>query len=147
MAGLIMTVALFVGGLLGAGIVAAMKKSPFAFLFFILPAYAGYVMAFAYIQAGISNLVWNRTRLGPLHFQSTLRARGLARLYLTNALGIIPSLGLLTPWAVIRTLKYRVDNMRVRQEGDLADFHGSERTSVRAVGAEVGEFFDMDLSL
>ncbi len=147
MAGLIMTVAGFVAGLMGAVVISSMKKSPYAFLLFTLPVYAGYVMAFAYIQARIGNLVWNRTRLGPLQFQSTLRTRGLARLYLANALGIIASVGLLTPWAVIRTLKYRVDNMRVRQEGDLADFHGSETASVRAVGAEVGAFFDMDLSL
>lgn len=148
MAGLIMTGAGIVAGFLGTAVISSLNRSPYAFLLVSLPVYAGYVLAFAYIQASTSNLVWNRTRLGPLHFESTLRGRGLAKLYVTNALGIIASAGLLTPWAVIRTLKYRVDHMRVRNEGDLADFNGSPATAaVRATGAEVGEFFDMDLSL
>lgn len=78
------------------------------------------MLAFAYVQANIGNLVWNHTRLGPLRFRSTLSAGGMAKLYFTNALGILASLGLLTPWAVMRTLKYRVDNMRVLLEGELA---------------------------
>lgn len=147
MAGLIMVIAAFITGLLGAAVVSSMKKSPVAFIVMSLPVYAGYVLAYAYIQARISNLVWNQTRLGPLGFQSTLRGRGLARLYLTNALAIIASIGLLTPWAVIRTLQYRADNMKVLLEGDLARLHGDDATAVQATGAEVGEFFDMDLSL
>ncbi len=147
LAGLIMVGAGIVTGALGAAVFASLKKSIYAALLITLPIYIGYVLAFAYVQAGISNLVWNRTRLGPLSFESSLRGRGLAGLYVTNALAILASVGLLTPWAVIRTLKYRADHLRVRQEGNLADFHGSETTAVRAAGAEVGEFFDMDLSL
>lgn len=148
LAGLIMVGAVVVAGLAGAALFASLKKSPsYAVFLIVLPVYIGYVLTFAYVQAGISNLVWNRTRLGPLNFQSTLRGHGLARLYVTNAIAILASVGLLTPWAVIRTLKYRADHLRVRQEGDLGDFHGSETTAVRAAGAEVGEFFDMDLSL
>lgn len=124
-----------------------MKPSQFLFLLLSLPIYAGYVLAFAYVQARSGNLVWNHIRLGPLRFQSTLGARGLAKLYLTNALAIIGSLGLLTPWAVMRTLKYRADKIRVVVEGDLTGFRGGETTAVRAAGAEVGELFDVDLSL
>lgn len=85
------------------------------FLTYLSPiiVYAGYVLAFAYIRARSGNLVWNNTRLGPLRFQCTLRCRDLATLYVTNALGIVSSLGLLIPWAVIRTWKYRADKMRV----------------------------------
>ena len=116
-------------------------------LVFMLPVYAGYVLAYAYVQARTLNLVWGKTTLGPLRFRSTLRARSLAGLYLTNALAIIASLGLLTPWAVIRTLKYRADNMRVQLDGFLSTLRGSEHSAVQATGAELSEFFDMDLSL
>lgn len=112
-----------------------------------LAAYAGYVLGFAYIQANLANLVWNHARLGPLRFRSTLRARGLARLYFTNALAILGSLGLATPWAVIRTLKYRADNFRVALHGDLAEFEGRGAIGVAAAGAEIGEMFDLDISL
>jgi uncharacterized membrane protein YjgN (DUF898 family) len=122
-------------------------KSGFSPYLGAVPIYAGYVLAYAFVQSRSGNLVWNHTRLGPLSFQSMLRWWDLVRLYVTNALGIIVSLGLLIPWAVMRTLKYRVDNMRVTQEGELTEFQGSDRGEVAAVGAEAIDFFDVDLSL
>jgi uncharacterized membrane protein YjgN (DUF898 family) len=113
----------------------------------VAPIYAAYVLGYAFLKARSSNLVWNHTRLGPLRFQSTLRWVGLLKLYVTNALGIAVSLGLLIPWAVIRTLKYRADNMRVLHEGELTEFRGDDRSAVAAAGAETMDFFDMDLSL
>jgi uncharacterized membrane protein YjgN (DUF898 family) len=109
--------------------------------------YAGYVLGFAYIKANLANLVWNHVQLGPLRFRSTLRTRALARLYLTNAVAILGSLGLLIPWAVIRTLKYRADNFRVALHGDLGEFEAQAALGVAAAGAEVGEMFDLDVSL
>jgi len=134
-------------GIAGVAASASIKKSQFAFLLFSLPFYAGYVFAFAYVQAHRGNLVWNQTRLGPLRFHSTLRGGAMAWLYLTNAIAIVASVGLLTPWAVIRTLKYRTDHMRVLVEGELSYFHGGDTSAVQAAGAELGEFFDVDLSL
>lgn len=147
LAGLIMGVAALAVGLLGTAIFASIKSAEVAMVAFLLPVYAAYVLAFAFVQARSGNLVWNATRLGPLRFESTLKARGLAKLYLTNALAILATAGLLIPWAVIRTLKYRADNLRVRLEGKLGEFRGGDATAVRAAGAEVGEFFDLDLSL
>jgi len=109
--------------------------------------YAGYILAYAYIRSRSGNLVWNNTRLGPLRFQSTLRSRDLIRLYVTNALGIVASLGLLIPWAVVRTWKYRADNTRVFQKEALTQFQGSDGITVAALGAETLDLFDLDLSL
>ncbi len=145
--GLIMAAVLIITGIFSALLSAVITKSPYSVWIFSIPVYAGYVLAYAYVQAHSSNLVWNHTRLGPLRFKSTLRGRGMAKLYVTNALAIVASLGLLIPWAVMRTLKYRADNMRVLQEGDLAEFQGSDRRSVEAIGAETVDFFDMDISL
>jgi uncharacterized membrane protein YjgN (DUF898 family) len=47
----------------------------------------------------------------------------------------------------MRTVKYRADNMRVLQEGELGEFQGSDMSLVAAAGAETIEIFDMDLSL
>lgn len=146
-AGLIIVAASIATGLALAGVFRSMKASEYAFLLASLPGYAGYVLAFAYVQAHGTNLVWNHAALGPLRFKSTLTGRAMAKLYFTNALGILLSLGLLTPWAVMRTFKYRADNTRVFLEGELSAFHGADADAVRAAGAEVGEFFDVDLSL
>jgi uncharacterized membrane protein YjgN (DUF898 family) len=112
-----------------------------------IPMYAAYAVGYAYLQARNGNLVWNNIHIGPLHFRSTLRCRELLKLYIVNALGIIVSLGLLVPWAVIRTMKYRIDKMRVLMEGKLIEFRGSHRSAVTAIGAEAVDLFDVDLSL
>ena len=145
--GLIMTGILIVVGMLSFMLISSPKKTQLITWSIAVPTYAGYVLAYAYVQAHSSNLVWNHTRLGPLRFRSTLLGWGMTKLYVTNALAIIASLGMLTPWAVMRTLKYRADHMRVLQEGELTEFQGSDMSAVEAIGAETVDFFDMDLSL
>jgi len=127
-------------------LMSGLKSTIFPFVI-IVPIYAGYVLAYAFYQSRSGNLVWNHTALGPIRFRSALRSRDLLKLYVTNALGIVASLGLLIPWAVMRTMKYRADTMRVTLEGELTGFEGSDLTRVGALGAETMEIFDMDFSL
>lgn len=137
-----------VGGGLAATLIATLRLPPYvAGPLVLICVYAGYVLGYAYIKAASDNLLWNNTTLKPLRFVSTLRARDLAWLYLSNAIAIIASLALLTPWAVVRTFKYRAAHMQVLADGDLTAFTGSDASSVQAAGAEVSEVFDLDLSL
>lgn len=112
-----------------------------------LPVYAGYVIAYAFVKARSGNISWNNIRLGSLEFKSTLRTGDLIKLYISNAIGIIFSLGLLIPWAVIRTIRYRAEQMRVMHTGSLTQFRGSEKRSVAAAGAEAIDIFDLDIAL
>lgn len=146
-AGLVVSLVAIVAGFLTGFVFSSLKNTAVGVVLFMLPLYAGYVAAFAYSQARTTNLVWNNSTLGPLSFRSSLRGRDLALLYTVNALAIGASLGLLIPWAVIRTFKYRADHMNVVIDGSLTAFHGEEQSAVAATGGEVGEFFDMDLSL
>lgn len=145
-AGLIISAAGAVGGIAGVMIVKG-GLSTAAIVMIAAPFYAGYIFAFAYIKANITNLVWNNCPIGPIRFRSTLEAFGLAKLYIANAVAIIASLGMLTPWAVIRTFKYRARHIEVMAIGPLTDFRGSDTSAVQAAGAEVAEFFDLDLSV
>lgn len=118
----------------------------FTIPFFII-SYSGYIVAFAYIQTSITNTVWNKLNVGPIHFQCTLHSVEMAKLYLTNAIGIAASVGLLIPWSVIRTIKYRIEHTHVQTNGDLIEFRADPKKDVNAVGAELTDFFDMDLSI
>lgn len=113
----------------------------------LVPPYVGYVIVYAYIQARTGNLVWSNTQLGPLRFQSTLATRRLAELYLTNGLAILVSFGLLIPWAVVRSFRYRAQCLHGHMQGEWSGFGGGEASSAHAAGAEVGEMFDLDFSL
>lgn len=147
LAGLIMFGFLIATGLSAALLFTSFKKSQAAMYLGLVPLYSGYVLAYAFVQARSSNLVWNSTSLGPLRFQSTLIVPEMVKLYVTNAVAIVISAGLLIPWAVMRTLKYRADHMRVLQAGELTEFEGSAMSSVEAIGAETVDFFDVDISL
>lgn len=146
-AGLFIAAAGAISAFLASRLFSSLKAGEYSFVLVSLPIYFAYVLAYAYVQAKSANLVWNQSALGPLRFESTLRTGSLAGLYLTNALAIAASLGLLTPWAVIRTLRYRAENLHVWLDGSLREFRGGVQDSVAAAGAEVGEFFDVDLSL
>lgn len=109
--------------------------------------YALYFVAYVFQKVRITNLVWHGTRIGGLRFESTLSFRKLLWLYLGNSVAVIGTLGLLTPWAAMRTLKYRAACFNVYTTGNMLEFSGGDLSAVRATGAELGEFFDLDLAL
>jgi uncharacterized membrane protein YjgN (DUF898 family) len=145
--GLIIAGLAFVTGIFTMDISIVIENKTFTPFLFAIPVYAGYIFGFAYVQANLTNATWNKIRLGPVRFFCTLKSFDLAKLYLSNAVGIIVSAGLLIPWAVIRTYRYRVDHTQVLNVDELTKFRGSETDRVQAAGAELSEFFDMDLSL
>jgi uncharacterized membrane protein YjgN (DUF898 family) len=109
--------------------------------------YFGWVVGYAYVEAHRTNLVWRATELGPIRFQAWLTARELLKLYLTNAVVMIASLGLLTPWAVVRTMRYRASRIRPVLAGDWTELEGAPVAPVAAAGSEMGELFELDFSL
>lgn len=109
--------------------------------------WVGYLVGTAYIRAHLDSLVWQHLSLGPLRFRYELSAKGLLALYVTNLLAIGLSLGLLIPWATIRTARYRAARFKVMLNGTLSQFQAKSAPAVRAAGAELGEFFDLDFSL
>jgi uncharacterized membrane protein YjgN (DUF898 family) len=116
-------------------------------LLMLAPVYVAYAVAFVYAQTGMRNAIWNHTEVGPLLFQSNLRVRDLLSLYLTNAVAIVASLGLLIPWAEIRMLRYRTSRLSVLLDGSWDEFRGNPAADPSAVGAEIADVFALDFSL
>ena len=100
-----------------------------------------------YLIARIQNLVWNSTTLGPHRFQSRLRVRALAWIMFTNLLLIVVTLGLFMPFAAVRLARYRVSSMTLLPGTSLDQFVAGEKSSVAALGEELGEFLDIDIAL
>ena len=114
----------------------------FGFLVYIL-----FIFAFAgYIQARISNLIWNNTTLDKLSFNSTLRARDFIWLYFSNIIAIMFTFGLATPWAQIRMARYRASKLQIVGDVDFDQFVGDKKAEITATGEEIADFFDVDLS-
>lgn len=107
----------------------------------------------AFLRAAGTNLIWSNVHLGNdtdpvfVFFTSTLSAPRMIWIYLSNAIAIVFSLGLLIPWASVRTVRYRLSNLGVSLYGGLDTFIASEQEEVEAVGDEIIDFFDFDLGL
>lgn len=99
-----------------------------------------------WFAARIQNLVWNHTALGEHAFASNVRARDLFKIYLTNFIAIILTLGLFKPFADIRLTRYRLTHMALNAQSSLDEFFAQEQQAVSALGEETANVFDVDIS-
>jgi uncharacterized membrane protein YjgN (DUF898 family) len=140
-------------GLLGAafGLAAVLgnAKRPSAVLSFVpvIGIYASYLAVFAYLRARVGNLTLNSAIVGPLRCRSTLRARDLAWLYVSNIIAVFATLGLAVPWVTIRMARYRASKLCVVGAASLESFVAAPGVVGTATGSEVGDLFDVDVSL
>lgn len=105
----------------------------------------GFLMV--YLQTSITNLVWSNAHLGDHRLESTLRTTQMLWIHVSNTVAIVLSFGLLIPWATIRKVRYRLDNLKLLAAGDLDDFVAGEQETVAAAGGEIADFFDFDLGI
>ena len=119
-------------------------------LMMVMAAYALIIVAglliVPFFQARLQNLIWNNTSLGAHRFASTLSARGMTWIILTNFIGIILTLGLFKPFADTRMARYRLAHMTMLPEGDLDAFVAGEQQNDGATGTETAEMFDVDIA-
>lgn len=109
--------------------------------------YVVYLVVFAFLRARIGNLTLDGVVVGPLRCRSTLRARDLVWLYLSNIVAVLATVGLATAWVTIRMARYRAKNLYLIGEGTPGDFTGTATANVGATGSEVSDLFDVDVSL
>jgi uncharacterized membrane protein YjgN (DUF898 family) len=98
-----------------------------------------------YTHARNLNEVLNHTSLGRSNLRSHLRARTLIGMYFVNMLAIVASLGLLTPWALIRLARYRIESMELESADSLQSFTATSAAEVpSAASEELSSFLDLD---
>jgi uncharacterized membrane protein YjgN (DUF898 family) len=115
----------------------------------ILLVYALLLVPVAYTRARVANLVYGGTIIGPHELRSNQRARDLLKLYITNALGVIATLGLLMPWAKIRLARYRAEHLQLQAQGPLLaeNFELADRPgAIGEAATDLGDF-DFDIGL
>ena len=114
---------------------------PFIYLFF-----GAWYMG--YLRSRTTNLAFNSTTLGDrIEFISNMTPMSLAKIYFVNLLVISFTLGLMIPWAAVRVARYRASALALESNSDLDGFVAASGRQVAATGEEMGEFFDVDLSL
>ncbi len=135
-----------VGGVLGTGIKVSPNTDKNAFqLMIMLPMMLIYFFMFAYWQTRLTNLVWNSIRLEQHTFRSELKVTYMLWLYISNTIAMLCSLGLLIPWARVRTTRYRLSKMTLIPGGNLNAFLAAKQQEENAIGEEIGDIMDIDI--
>jgi uncharacterized membrane protein YjgN (DUF898 family) len=144
---MVLFVAAMVGLVFAAGAAARHQPSGIASLAPVTVLYVAYIAVYAFLRAQIGNLTLNGVVAGPLRCRSTLRARDLVWLYLSNIVAILATLGLATAWVTIRMARYRARNLYLIGEATPDAFMGTVTSASSATGSEVSDLFDVDVSL
>lgn len=105
------------------------------------------VLVGPYIAARVRNLTWNNTRLGEHRFASSMQARRLMWIGFSNFLMILLTLGLFTPWAAVRTARYRAETLNLLPHASIEATIAAAEADVTATGEETAEMFDFDIGL
>lgn len=100
-----------------------------------------------YLSARLQNLVWNHMQLDGHRFESTVSARRLYVIMLTNLIGVVCTLGLFLPFAAIRLARYRLQSVTMLCAGPLDDFIAGQAQDAAATGEEAADLFDVDIAL
>jgi uncharacterized membrane protein YjgN (DUF898 family) len=106
-----------------------------------------YIFMFAYVSAASTNLFFSSTRLGSHRFRGMLKTKDYLVLVLTNTLATALTLGFFTPWAKVRTIRYKIQHLMLKSSGDLNTFVADKQKEVGAFGEEMGGFMDFDFGL
>jgi uncharacterized membrane protein YjgN (DUF898 family) len=106
-----------------------------------------YIWFAAYRDGAVARLTWKNTRLAGLGFDCAWTTGGLFKLYFLNSLGVIFSLGLLAPWAAVRTARYQFKRISLGPRGDLGAFFAAAQEERSAIGDEAGDLLGFDFGL
>nr|WP_198983555.1 YjgN family protein [Herbaspirillum sp. ASV7] len=131
----------------GLGSLASLQVGGLYGLLLVLLLYGWTFTAFPLLMTLLQNLVWNSTRLGEHQFRSTMRWPRAVFISVTNLLGIAFTLGLYTPFAQVRMMRYRIESLTLLPTGSLDDFLASSEAHGSATSEGLGDLLDFDLSM
>jgi len=136
------------GALLGAGVAGLYRGESGTVMagVGVAGAYVGVLSALPFINALQQNFVWGHTSLGGTPILSRARGWPLWRISAVNLALTIITLGLYWPYAVVRSMRYRLSTLG--WSGDPAALvAGAGPAPVGAMGEETADLFGFDLAL
>ena len=124
----------------GAGIIIGML----GYLLFIIASM--FVMAYS-LTTQRTYVFENTTLDDKIKFKSTLKAKTLAYVMITNLLAIIFTLGLAFPWAKVRIARLMLENTQVSTNEGFDAYITQQEKESSALGDQIGDAFDVDVGL
>lgn len=119
---------------------------PLTILFYIVAIVVGTALkTFVYVR--LTNYSFEKTSIADVKIKSDYTTKDLLWIRISNIGAIIFSVGLLAPWAFVRTFNYMAENITVYSDMNLDNFTASADDNVSAIGEAAADFFDMEVGL
>ena len=96
----------------------------------------------AFWERAFANATYDGIAVGPHRINCRIRYGRLLWLYATNVAGVLLTLGLFYPWALIRRIRYQFECMSADVQGSLDEFAAAAAPEASATGEAIGEVFD-----
>jgi uncharacterized membrane protein YjgN (DUF898 family) len=106
-----------------------------------------YLGAWPFFAARLQQTVWGNSALGPVGFETHIRAWPLLRLVLRCVMLTVLTLGLYWPFAAVALARYRIENMEVIAPAALNDTVAAVTARTDATGEGTADFFGLDVGL
>jgi uncharacterized membrane protein YjgN (DUF898 family) len=106
-----------------------------------------YLYFMAFFSVKTTNLLYNSSRLGPHRLDADLEVKQYFFIVAINTLAVVFTLGMLHPWAKVRTTRYKAEHLSLSVSGNLDSFVAQEQKEVSALGEEMADFLDFDFGL
>ncbi|WP_416190848.1 YjgN family protein [Neisseria sp. CCUG12390] len=98
-------------------------------------------------QGYLFQTTWQDVRVGNSRISTDLKPSKFAWIKFTNYLATVFTLGMLHPWGVVRLYRYQAETMKVYAADNPEDLMNEAQQDVNAVGEEIADVFDIDISL
>lgn len=125
------------------------QQNPVLLITFVAIIYGGFLLvglvSYAYAQARFREYIYQRVKLDDkMEFYSSLQARTITWVILTNFVLLVVTLGLAMPWTQVRLARAYVENTHVKYDGSISSYANQQQNKQSAFGEELGDAFDID---
>ncbi len=103
------------------------------------------VCAPGYIRLGVAHRVWDGTSIGAFSVSWKPSMKRYLVIAITNTLLRSVTLGLATPWCVVRVRRFLLEDLAVIGSQSLDDFVGERRAEIRSLGEQAADSYDLDI--
>lgn len=105
-----------------------------------------FILIQGYFTVTMANIAYSNSTLRANRFDSNMKTVPYSLIILKNIVFIVLTLGLYYPWAKVNLANYRAESLTF-EATDLDDFVAGEKSKVSALGDELGEAFDFEVSV
>ena len=106
------------------------------------------ILIFSYMATRERSYIYENTLLdSKIAFESTLRARDLTWVMVSNLFLILITLGIAFPWAKVRVAQLMLENTLVDTEIGFDNYISEKQKEVSAMGDQIGDAFDIDVGV